>query len=120
MEHESIPTTIPKWISRNTYHHFIKLNRRVIINPMEEKISFYYDLNNPFNFLNIKLLTAWGKPLHQILEPVKVSNKGQMNIPLIKNNQLLPSGNYILKFESVNPKTLQKSTQVERITIKYP
>lgn len=120
LEHESSPTTIPKWISRNTYHHFIKLNRRVIINPMEEKISFYYDLNNPFNFLNIKLFTAWGKPLHQILEPVQVSSEGQMNIPLIKNNQLLPSGNYILKFESVNPKTLQKSTQVERITIKYP
>lgn len=85
-----------------------------------QKISFHYDLKNPFNFLTAKLFTAWGKPLYQILEPVQVSNEGQMNIPLIKNNQLLPSGNYILKFEIANPKTLQKSTQVERITIKYP
>lgn len=120
LERESSPTTIPKWVNRNTYHHFIQLNRRVIINPMEEKISFHYDLKNPFNFLTAKLFTAWGKPLYQILEPVQVSNEGQMNIPLIKNNHLLPSGNYILKFEIANPKTLQKSTQVERITIKYP
>jgi hypothetical protein len=77
-------------------------------------------LTNPFNFLTVRLFSAWGKPLYQILEPVQVSNQGQMGIPLIKNNQLLLARNYILKFENVNPKTLQKSTQFERITIKYP
>ena len=120
LEQESSPTIIPQQKKINATHRFIHLNRRLIINPMEEKISFHYKVKVPFNFLTVTLFSSWGKPLYQVLEAVQINNEGQMSIPLIKNNQLLPSGNYILKFEIINPKTLQRSNQIERITIKYP
>ena len=120
LEQESSPTLIPELKKIDSHHRFIQLNRRVMINPLEEKVSFQFELSAVFNFLSLTLYSAWGKPLYPILETVQIGNKGQMSIPLIKNNQLLPSGNYILKFEIINPKTLQRNIQVERITIKYP
>ena len=120
LDQESSPTIIPKHQKRNASHRFIHLNRRLIVNPLEEEISFHYDVKTPFNFLTVTLFSSWGKSLYQVLEAVQINNEGQMSIPLIKNNQLLPSGNYILKFEIINPKTLQRSNQIERITIKYP
>lgn len=117
---EASPGTIMQNQEReNDHNDFIHLPKRVWINPNENTLTFNYSFPENDFVVHAYLFTAWSKPLHSIMDRVLLPTEGTFITPLTKSNTFLPAGNYILKFEAVNLRTLERLNQIERITIKY-